>query len=458
MTKKEGPPPGFWTDDKLDELSTRGDPDADDLVLAYFDDTGLRVEDLLGSMVRNLHLPPDEHTPKIAKYLADRPLLPYWVDHDAVARCQGMFGRVGPALGLAMLVNSFPASYASSRGTRILTYTGRLSDAPKRRMMETTQLVWNSMQPGGLDPGEPGWIDARRVRLMHATVRQVLLADSTVTHPVDGQPVWLNEWGVPINQMELAAFLMPMTLTVFKSLDQVGLKLSRTEREDMLHTWCVIGHIIGVDDDLLPMSLESAEEFWRKVQGREYRQSAAGVELMAAHNELLAELLPRFMRGVPTALQRMTLDDETCTILEIGRPGPSRHVFPVMRVVNRGMWRIERNSKTVAWVTDKAGRIGINGFLTLERGGERPTFSISDQIIASRNAMRSHRRRQAAASWQATQARTAQIQLAARAAVKRRALASRSGVQQGASTAAASVKRGAAATRTIVLQRRGPEK
>ena len=49
MTKKEGPPPGFWTDDKLDELSTRGDPDADDLVLAYFDDTGLRVEDLPSS-------------------------------------------------------------------------------------------------------------------------------------------------------------------------------------------------------------------------------------------------------------------------------------------------------------------------------------------------------------------------------------------------------------------------
>jgi len=380
-----GPPSSFWTTAKLDEMSNTGDPEADALVQAYLAASGVTSPALMADMVRHKALPPDEDFPAIAEYLAARPALPGWVDGDAVQRCERLFGDDGPAMGWAMFCVSFPASYASFRGARILSFTGRLSSHPKRRLMETTQLVWDSMQPGGLTVGGAGWIDARRVRLMHAVVRQIILADPSAPHPSDGKPAWQPEWGTPINQMELAAFIMPMTLTVFDCLHILGFDLTESQKEDLLHTWCVIGHVMGVADGLLPMNLESATAFWTKVQAREYRHNKDGVTLMAAHNEMLAGLAPGLLKHLPETVQRVVLGDELCDMLEIGKANWTRHLFGVARAITSRLWLAELHDKGLAKIADKMGRTAIDGFLTLERGGERPKFEIPDELATAWN-------------------------------------------------------------------------
>jgi hypothetical protein len=261
MTDTTSTDPAYWTTEKIAEIILRGDPPADAAVHAYIEDVAEMpaieaAGRLAGNIARTAHLPSEEQVPEMKAFLDDRPDLPEWANRAQILRSQELFGQIGPVLGFAMLCNSFPASYASPRGSRILTFSGRLSEKPKRRIMETTQLVWDMFQPGGLEIGAPGWVDARRVRLMHATVRALVSAHADEPHHVDDEPLWRPEWGQPINQMEMTAFIMPMTLTLFDTMPKFGLQLDRQQQEDLLHIWCVLGHLMGCSDDLLPFTLE----------------------------------------------------------------------------------------------------------------------------------------------------------------------------------------------------------
>lgn len=383
--------PKFWTPDKLNDISKIGDPETDQLVLDYLRNIGSTPKAALRTVATHHTLPPEEQTPEIAAYLADRPPLPAWADDDAIERCERLFGVDGPALGWAMVCTSFPASYASAHGARILTYTARLSKQPKRRILETTQLVWDCFQPRGMHVGGPGWTTVRRVRLMHATGRALVAAHAGDAHPIDGRPVWNHTWGSPINQMELAAFIMPMTLTLFDTLPHLGMKLADDQKRDLLHTWCVIAHVMGVQDDLLPFSLESAEAFWKLVKEREYERSADGVELMKAHDEMVCAMLPKPLDGLPETVQRLALGDPLCDQLGIDRPNWTLGLVGVMRAVTSRLWMAEQHNAVLRCIADSVGRRAIHDVLAFERGKDDSTFSIPDELRDVWESKRSNR-------------------------------------------------------------------
>jgi ER-bound oxygenase mpaB/B'/Rubber oxygenase, catalytic domain len=384
--------PAFWTPGKLDEISQLGDPETDQLVLDYLHRIGSTPKAAIRTVASHHTLPPEEQTPEIAAYLADRPPLPPWADDDAIERCERLFGVDGPALGWAMVCSSFPASYASAHGARILTYTARLSAQPKRRILETTQLVWDCFQPRGLHVGGPGWTTTRRVRLMHATARALVAAHAGDPHPIDHRPVWDHAWGSPINQMEMTAFIMPMTLTQFDTLPHLGIELTDAQKRDLLHTWCVIAHVMGVQDDLLPFSLESAEVFWKLVQDREYAPSADGVELMKAHDEMVCAMLPKVLNGLPETIQRLALGDPLCDQLGIDRANWTRHLVSVMEKVTSKLWMAEQHDAALRRVADFVGRRAIHDVLSFERGKDDSTFSIPDELSAVWESKRSQRK------------------------------------------------------------------
>src|SRR3954454_6141105 len=86
------------------------------------------------------------------------------------------------------------------------------------------------MQAGGLtEPGGRGRRAIQKVRLMHGAVRK--LAASA--------PTWKAEYGLPINQEDLAGTLMSFSWVVMDGLDKLGISLSDSDREAYLHCWLV---------------------------------------------------------------------------------------------------------------------------------------------------------------------------------------------------------------------------
>jgi len=379
-------PAGQWTDEFLDILDGCGDPEADDAVKAYLDQAGMEAHRMVGALAATAALPPEEKTPQVAAFLNEHPPLPDWADWDALDRTAALFETIGPQMCWAMIAASGPAGYLGYRGARVLAFTGRLHDDVRRRVMEAAQLLIHALGKekgrGGLYPGQPGYLDARRVRLMHAGVRHLIRTDPRVTAPEGGPPLWPSDWGVPINQEELVGYLMPMTLTAFRALDVMDLHLTDDQQADYLHTWCVIGSLMGVRDDLVPMGLESAGALWERVQQRQYGPSVEGRALTAALIDWLDSFVPG--DGVPAGFMRRVLGDAHCDALGV----PPGHwnddlVMGAMSELTRLGWKADGSSHAASGVFALLGKVGLDGFLAYQRSPDRPAFNIPTELAAT---------------------------------------------------------------------------
>src|SRR5436190_19317604 len=95
-----------------------------------------------------------------------------------------------------------------------------------RRLLETSQMVINVMSEGGLDLNGAGIITVKKVRLYHAAIRYFLLNSGR------DSAAWDSEvYGKPINQEEMAGTLMAFSALVINGLTQVGVELTKEQKE-----------------------------------------------------------------------------------------------------------------------------------------------------------------------------------------------------------------------------------
>jgi hypothetical protein len=325
-------------------------------------------------------------TDEVARFLHESPPLPDWADQAALARTEKLFFELGPQILWSIGCLTFPASYAGARPVRVLALTARLVTDTHRRIAETLQMVLDCFQSDGLQPGHRGYATIRRVRLMHAGVRYLIEHDPNVTQSVP--PKWDPSWGVPINQEELLGFLMPMTVTVLDGLDAMGVRLSAQQQEDWVHSWCVIGSLMGVRDDLVPVDLASARAFFAQLKTRYYASSDDGKVMMAAHLAMLRGLMPRFVGGMPASFIRYAMRDETpnpADLLDVPARNWTAVIFEPLRWLARTDWAADRHSRLLAWVARGMGAAMLDGFVHLDRGGERPDYDIPDSLADNWN-------------------------------------------------------------------------
>ena len=92
----------------------------------------------------------------------------------------------------------------------------------------------------------------RKVRLTHAVLRAVakqIQGASSSNHvgSVQRAGAWLD-------QLELAYVLLTFSWVMVDGLSKLGLPMSSAESDDHVYSWAVVGHMIGIVDELLPGS------------------------------------------------------------------------------------------------------------------------------------------------------------------------------------------------------------
>eukprot|EP01006_Ploeotia_vitrea_P053863 TRINITY_DN67822_c6_g1_i2.p1 TRINITY_DN67822_c6_g1~~TRINITY_DN67822_c6_g1_i2.p1 ORF type:complete len:668 (+),score=225.75 TRINITY_DN67822_c6_g1_i2:176-2005(+) len=177
--------------------------------------------------------------------------VPDWVDWAAVERGQRFYLRHGGLCGIILLNLSLVGGYSAPRINRVLNSTGYLSTPePKalfRRLMETAQLTLDCVTgPDALKPETGvGWQSCVRVRFLHAKVRERL---------TDSKYYDASVWGVPINQEDMCVTLLSFQYNVLEGLKRLGFSVTPQQRADYTHLWRVIGHFVGVAEDVNPLS------------------------------------------------------------------------------------------------------------------------------------------------------------------------------------------------------------
>lgn len=303
-----------WDSSRLEHFRSLADPLADHTIRLIIEKEGTEAINKLFSQLReNDDLENVKFPAPVEEYFEETKKLPDWVDWNMVRLGEQVFSKYGPEISMCLLCKSLPEAYACAKGAKVLYATGRMSEHNgslsvfTRRLMETAQFVMNVCSPGGLTPEGKGIVTAQKVRLIHASIRYYLRKHH-----------WDYANGQPINQQDMAGTLQSFSTLILQGLDQLNIKLSPGEKEGYYHIWHVVGHIIGLKDELNPTEHKEGFELGKAILKDQMAPSDEGVELTKAVYEFMEHTLPgNLFDNVPEATIRFLAGDEIADVLGV---------------------------------------------------------------------------------------------------------------------------------------------
>jgi hypothetical protein len=237
------PTPEQWR--SLGERLTVGDEPMDRLVewmiSADMEQTRPLFDRALAEGIENVPEAPEP----LREFFVRVETLPDWVDRDKLRRGARALRRGGAdgmyvARDVALL-----GGYQFSGFNKTLLRTGALEKGSNKRFAETMQWAMDVISEGGLDPVGVGYRSTIRVRLIHAFVRRHVAA----------MPDWRgDEWGMPVNQTDMAATLVGALIAPSAGGIGMGILPAPADLDGIAHMTRYVGWLIGVQDEWLPQN------------------------------------------------------------------------------------------------------------------------------------------------------------------------------------------------------------
>lgn len=304
-----------WNPAFLQAKRQKSDPLADQLVSSIMAQKELgHVNHLFTLITKDSDRLGADAPPALREYFETTSRLPEWADPDLLRLGQQVYLRHSLWISTLLCYKSLPVCYACANGAEVLHRTARLNkkegstNAFARRIAETAKFVMFSMSPGGLSPRGKGLVAAQKTRLIHAVIRHYI-----------HQTEWDSEkYGQPINQQDLAGTLMSFSALILEGLETLGIVLDELEKEAYIHSWRIIGHLVGLDDDLLPHNSADALKLGYAILDLQKSESTQGTDLMAALLDFqYQKSAPLLSKDTNLALFRLVLGKENAEVLNV---------------------------------------------------------------------------------------------------------------------------------------------
>lgn len=292
-------------------------------------------------------------------YIDEGSRLPEWTRKADVERAEGVFMDYGPLSCVLLFCASLPECYVLPHLSEVLHVAGQLEAHTEHRIRQTAAMVFPVMMKGGLTGGGGGIAQVLKVRLIHATIRHLILRGTPQEargriepRPVAGGPANLQQallshgWdvsrqGLPCNQLELAYTLLTFGYVFLKGMRTLGVPLSKEQEEATLHAWNVAGHVLGIRDDLMAHTMQEAAAMFDGLQAMARAHPCAPDVRPGLGRALIATMarsirLP-VIRNLPVPLTRWLIGRDTAREIGVNeRVGLlTRATFLVARVAVR---------------------------------------------------------------------------------------------------------------------------
>jgi len=310
------------TPDFLQEKRQKTDDLADSTVEKIMaKNESVQVNHLFSLVTKDSQHLPDDAPIELKEYFTKSAVLPEWADQDLIDLGQQIYIRHGIWISLLLSYKSLPECYACAKGAEVLHRTARLNeehgslDTFSRRIAETAQFVVFAMSPGGLSPKGKGLIAAQKIRLIHAVIRYYLRQKSWDS----------NLYDEPINQEDMTGTLMSFSALILLGMEQLGIELEPVEKEAYIHCWRVIGHVVGLNDDLIPQNSADAIKLGNSILDHQIAHSKQGSDLMKALLDFQNKKSAMIM-GPQTniAMMRLMMGDRISDLLDVPAVDQSR--------------------------------------------------------------------------------------------------------------------------------------
>ena len=178
----------------------------------------------------------------------------------------------------------------------------------------------------------PGFLAAVKIRYFHAQMRYF------VETAARRRGATLPD--TPINQEDLAYTLLTFGYVIPVGLEKLGCILRPEEKHAFLHLWRLVGHLMGIGDDLLTDDWDQAKELYEKIKRRQQAPSENAVKLTNALCTFVANLLPEwlpFRQAVVPVLIRDQMGADADDLFDATSKAASKNL------VVRGCWAFVKN-------------------------------------------------------------------------------------------------------------------
>ncbi len=300
--------------------------------------------------------------------------IPAWADFDLMNEGARVYQRLGPAAMFILSAWSLMNGYHSAPAVKPLMWTRQLDKMAPRRLAETGRFVIETAEVNGMRRHSEGFRIAAHVRVMHATVRRMILKSGEWNTPA---------WGLPINQADMAGTTLEFSALVLRGASSMGFLLSKHEQRAIMHLWRYSGFVSGVHPELLAelTTLERTERLAELIYSIQPGPDGDSIALAAAlrrvpesrsRNALearVADFVMRYHDGLTYAFN----GPEIASALHV--PNPHwRHVIHVTRAIVTPLEVLRKVTPGLNRIATAFGRRAIRANVEEMLGGKEPGF------------------------------------------------------------------------------------
>lgn len=311
---------------------------------------------------------PPEVADALAAFVQSARHLPDWADAAQIDSTERQFMEQGVLSCILLFCASLPECYVLPDLADVLHATGQLEQRADYRIRSTAAMIFPVMMSGGLTSADgSGIAQVLKVRLIHAMVRHLVLHGAPAqalqreavvpasrtrdARPTMERALLAHGWnvgtgGLPCNQQELAYTLLTFGYVFVRGMRTLGLGLSTPEEQACLHTWNVVGHLLGIRPELMVHRVAQAEVLFGQLQAIG-RARATPLDPRPALAEALMQTMSgvipwRTLKPVPVLLTRLMCGHATNADLGLNRSVSwvSRGLFTIglwlVRVIDAG--------------------------------------------------------------------------------------------------------------------------
>ncbi|MDQ2807735.1 MAG: DUF2236 domain-containing protein [Chloroflexota bacterium] len=360
----------------LDALRLEGDPLADAVIAeVYTGGQAAAVNGVLRHLFDNDQAIPADLPPSVQAYLRATDTPPAWVDPLRVQGAGRFFASHGLHISLVLSTAGLIECYAAQRAVKVLDATHQM-DHPQRRVAESAQFCLHLMDPRAFSHGGKLIPTVQKVRLMHAAVRWLLLHNPHKAWPV-------AELGVPICQEDLFGAFLLFSLEVIYGLKRLGIPVTDEEAADYYYVWRVVGVMLGIRPDILPLDVADADALYARFRNRHLGPSPEGIRLTHQLIGLYDDLIPgECLDGVMATLIRIMVGEELADWMQVPR---SRWAWAAHGLIhlNQLLDRADDHRPLVGIALDKIEWAFLQGQFHILNGGRRITYEIPTDLRAA---------------------------------------------------------------------------
>ena len=169
---------------------------------------------------------------------------------------------------------------------------------------------------------------------------------------------------------------------IIDGLRQLQLHIDEQQVEALLHCWNIVGHILGIREELQAHTMAEAEQLARAIQRRHYAGCPEGQDMTRALIQMMQQYLPgNLLDPIPPLLVRALLGDAYADLLAVD-PVPAPQLLSVpLKVFNLTVVNATNSCAIASAISGHFSRRMIEGILLANRGGHRIPFDVPTELL-----------------------------------------------------------------------------